>query len=127
MHDLIRVALGVIVKDQRCLIAQRLQPGPFLGLWEFPGGKIEPKESSRQALLRELREEVGIVPLTFDFITQIVHAYKDREVALDVWRVDSFSGEARSCEGQPLQWCLLEDLSAVDLLPASRKILPFLD
>ena len=96
------------------------------GLWEFPGGKIEPKESSRQALARELEEEVGIVPQEVHFITQIVHAYADRKVALDIWSVQAFSGEVDSRENQPLQWVLLSDLAHLELLPASREILPFL-
>lgn len=124
--DIIRVALGIVIQDGRCLVAQRLELGPFEGLWEFPGGKIEPKESSRRALARELEEEVGIVPQEVDYLTQIVHAYEDRKVALDVWRVNTFSGEARACENQPLQWVLLKDLTDLALLPASREILPFL-
>lgn len=64
--DIIRVALGIVIQDGRCLVAQRLELGPFEGLWEFPGGKIEPKESSRRALARELEEEVGIVDRDFE-------------------------------------------------------------
>ena len=123
---IIRVALGIVVGEAGCLVAQRLDPGPFEGLWEFPGGKIEPGESSRQALKRELQEEIGIEPTQVDYITQILHDYKDRSVALDIWRVHAYEGTVQSCENQPLKWCPVASLSDIDLLPASREILPYL-
>ncbi len=101
------VAAAIFDEQGRVLIARR-PPHVHQGdLWEFPGGKIEPGENARQALARELHEELGIEVQQARPLIRVTHHYPDKSVRLDVWRVDGFDGDAPSGqgrEGQPLAW-----------------------
>ncbi len=87
-----------------CLIARRPEHADQGGRWEFPGGKVEPGETARAALGRELMEELGIAPVRAAPLIQIPHRYPHRAVWLDVWDVTRFTGRPRGREGQPLRW-----------------------
>ena len=105
MTKVIHVAAGVIENPQgEILIAKRADDAHQGGLWEFPGGKLETGEKAREALIRELEEEVGIVSTELAPLIQIRHNYPDKSVLLDVWRVTAFEGEAHGKEGQPIRW-----------------------
>ena len=86
------------------LIALRAEESHQGGLWEFPGGKVEPGESVEQALTREFEEELGIEVHSCTPFIQIRHDYTDKSVLLDVWNIESFSGAPRGREGQPIEW-----------------------
>lgn len=105
---LVRVAVGVVTDaQQRVLIARRAEHQHQGGLWEFPGGKIEPGETLAQALCREFREEVNIhllPPPQLGPWMVIEHDYGDKQVRLEVARLDRFEGEARGLEGQAVRW-----------------------
>lgn len=92
------------------------------GYWEFPGGKRTAGEGRREALARELDEELGIRPIAAAPFMQLEHDYPEMRVALDVWIVSDYSGEPRGLEGQPLAWHTLADLTDIELLPADRPI-----
>ena len=92
------------------------------GYWEFPGGKRRPGEGPRGALVRELREELGIIVLGAEFMAELTHRYPDRRVRLELWRIDGFEGEPSAREGQALQWVAPENLLALPLLPADRPL-----
>lgn len=110
-RPMLRVAVGVIADASGAiLIARRPDHVHQGGLWEFPGGKMEPGEEAPAALRRELYEELGIVARAAEPLLQVVHAYPDRTVLLDVWRVTDWSGEPRGREGQPLAWTRPERL-----------------
>lgn len=98
--------VAAVIRDTagRILIARRPEHVHQGGLWEFPGGKIEPGESAEQALARELWEELGIRPTQSRRLIRIPHHYPDRSVLLDVWEVTAFSGAPQGRQGQPLQW-----------------------
>ena len=117
------VAVGVVFDAAgRVLLAQR-RPGTHLeNLWEFPGGKIMPHESGEAALVRELREEVGITPLNFRPLIEIKHAYAEKIVRLRVWRVDDFEGVAHGCEGQSVKWVLPQDVNERSMPAADHPI-----
>ncbi|KAB7623129.1 Nudix family hydrolase [Alkalilimnicola sp. S0819] len=106
----------------RVLIARRSAHRHQGGLWEFPGGKIEPGESVQQALCRELEEELGIRPLDARPLIRIPHRYPDREVVLHVRAVRRWHGEPRGLEGQPLRWVTASELNDYDFPTANRPI-----
>jgi 8-oxo-dGTP diphosphatase len=96
------------------------------GFWEFPGGKREPREPRRQALARELAEELGIDVIAAEPFMTLAHDYGDRHVALDVWSVSAYSGEPRGREGQELAWHPPAALGEIGLLPADAGIVAHL-
>lgn len=116
-------AAAVFDRCGRVLITQRAAGAHQGGLWEFPGGKLEPGESAREGLQRELREEVGIHITHARPLIRVRHEYPERAVLLDVWRVEGFTGKAHGREGQPLRWVALADLAAFDFPAANRPIL----
>ena len=101
---IIHVAVGVIIKDNHVLLAQRAKHQHQGGLWEFPGGKVEDGERVSDALVRELREELAITATCMQPLIQIHHDYGDKSVLLDVWTVSRFDGCPTGCEGQPIEW-----------------------
>jgi len=118
------VAAGVIQHPHRdkIFIAKRLDGTPYEGFWEYPGGKIEPGESARAALDRELREECGIVVEAARPLIRISHDYPDRSVELNVFLVTAFSGEPHGREGQDTAWVARNDLRDVRFLEGNRPI-----
>ncbi len=101
----LHVAVAVIENDDgEILIARRHDHLHQGGVWEFPGGKVEPGEQPLQALQRELVEELAIECASAHPLIRIPYSYPDRKVLLDVWRVTGFHGEARGMEGQPVAW-----------------------
>jgi 8-oxo-dGTP diphosphatase len=120
----IHVAVGVLLDVQgRVLVTRRPATAHQGGLWEFPGGKLEPGETVQAALVRELREELGIEVLAARPLLQVRHAYSDRRVLLDVWRIESYHGHPSSVEGQPLDWLLPEQLTERAFPAADRPII----
>lgn len=120
---LIHVAVAVIEDgDGRILLSQRLAHAHQGGLWEFPGGKVEPGESLGQALCREIHEELGLRVEGHRPLIRLVHHYADRSVLLDVHRITAFSGEAHGREGQALAWVFPTELEQYPLLPADCPI-----
>ena len=101
----LHVAVGVIKDDDgNILISLRHDAAHQGGLWEFPGGKVEPGESVEQALTRELKEELDISVHELSPLIKIKHQYSDLNVLLDVWKVSHFLGKAIGCEGQQIKW-----------------------
>jgi 8-oxo-dGTP diphosphatase len=105
------------------LIAKRPKGRHQGGLWEFPGGKIEPGEDGRAGLRRELREELGIEITIARPLIQVRHRYADRAVLLDCWRVSHWEGEVHGREGQRIAWARAEALDERRFLPADKAIL----
>jgi len=120
----IPIAVGVVTDPLgQVLIARRPPDAHQGGLWEFPGGKLEPGEDVLQALRRELREELGIELESMRPFIQVRHAYHDKEVLLDVWRVSRWRGEARGQEGQTIGWVAPEVLDNYAFPEADRPII----
>lgn len=123
-QSFLRVAVGVVRNRQgEVLIAKRSAAQHQGGLWEFPGGKIEPGESTHAALARELAEELGIVVRHSTPVIRIPYAYADRQVVLEVEAVTAYQGEPQGLEGQPLAWCAPEQMSVDDFPAANRAII----
>jgi 8-oxo-dGTP diphosphatase len=122
--SIVVVAAALFDRDGRVLIAQRPRGKPLAGRWEFPGGKLDAGESERQALVRELREELGIEVLAARPFMRLTHAYAERDVELSLWIVERFSGEPRSLDAQALKWVAPERLGSEDILEADQ---PFIE
>ena len=101
----VHVAVGVILDaDRRVLLTRRAADAHQGGLWEFPGGKVEPDERVEDALARELREELGIAVGRTSPLLAVRHDYGDKAVFLDIHVVWEFAGAAVGLEQQPLAW-----------------------
>ncbi|MGQ7815476.1 Nudix family hydrolase [Metapseudomonas furukawaii] len=119
----IHVAAAVIRGvDGRVLIARRPEDKHQGGLWEFPGGKVEEGEAVRDALCRELEEELGIRVSAARPLIQVHHDYPDKQVLLDVWEVAGFTGEPHGAEGQPLAWVSPRELVNYEFPEANAPI-----
>lgn len=122
MSNTVRVAVAVIQRRDRILIAKRPQHLHKGGCWEFPGGKQEDDEPISQALIRECFEELAIIPVKFSPLIQIEHTYPEKSVFLDVWTVTDYMGVPRGVEGQPLVWCPVNQLDEYQFPEANLAI-----
>jgi len=120
------VAAALFDSDGRVLIAQRPEGKHMAGWWEFPGGKVSPGESDADALVRELREELGIESCALREITTMSHEYPDRIVDLVLWQASLVAGEPRGLDGQQLKWVDCPSLGSSGLLPADLPLIPAL-
>ena len=121
-------ACALIDGDGRVLIAQRPAGKVMAGLWEFPGGKVEVGERPEQSLIRELREELGIVvkeeclaPLTF-----ASHAYPDFHLLMPLFVCRRWEGIVEAREQQALKWVRPNDLRNYAMPPADEPLIPHL-
>jgi 8-oxo-dGTP diphosphatase len=125
---LLVVAAALVDADNRVLLAQRPKGKALEGLWEFPGGKIDPGERPEQALIRELKEELGIVvkaaclaPLAF-----ASHAYDDFHLLMPLYVCRKWEGFVQPLDGQTLKWVWPKDLRSYPMPPADAPLIPHL-
>ena len=124
MSDLIHVAVAVIVnKNNEVCISLRHKNAHQGGLWEFPGGKVEQGETIKQALVREIREELNLEIKQSRPLITINHTYDDKAVCLHVCKVMSYQGEVTGLEGQQLKWLPVSRLCADDFPAANLPII----
>ncbi|WP_127901434.1 (deoxy)nucleoside triphosphate pyrophosphohydrolase [Solirhodobacter olei] len=121
-------AVALIDVDGRVLLAQRPEGKSLAGLWEFPGGKVEPGESPEAALIRELYEELGIetwksclAPLTF-----ASHAYDDFHLLMPLFACRRWEGTPQAREGQVLKWVRPAEMRQYPMPPADLPLIPIL-
>lgn len=114
----IRVVGAVIVKDRRILCAQRGVNGSLPGLWEFPGGKIEPGETPAEALVREIAEELDCIVEVGDEVTTTTHEYDFGDVTLTTFYCTLVSGTPTAAEHAALAWLLPTELTTMHWAPA---------
>jgi 8-oxo-dGTP diphosphatase len=120
---MIEVAAGVIMgTDGRVLLMQRLPGKHLAGMWEFPGGKVEPGESIEHALIRELHEELGIEVLSSVPLISLPWRYPEKTVRLHALRVTDWRGEPRAREGHPLRWVACDNMDVAEMPPADVPI-----
>jgi 8-oxo-dGTP diphosphatase len=121
-------ACALIDADGRVLIAERPSGKSMAGLWEFPGGKVDPGERPEDALIRELKEELGIVvneaclaPLTF-----ASHTYEDFHLLMPLYGCRRWEGVVRAHEGQKLAWVRPNRLKEYPMPPADVPLISHL-
>ena len=121
-------AVALVDPDGRVLLAQRPEGKAMAGLWEFPGGKVEPGETPEHALIRELAEELGIgtwegclAPLTF-----ASHGYPDFHLLMPLFACRKWEGQPQPHEGQRLAWVRPQRLRDYPMPPADRPLIPIL-
>ncbi|GAB1231570.1 Nudix family hydrolase [Ferrigenium sp. UT4] len=127
-NKIVRVAAAVLQRpDGSFLLAQRPAGKIWAGYWEFPGGKLEQGESARDALVRELREELGIEVVTaYPWLTR-VFAYPHATVQLNFFRVTAWRGALHPHEGQKFSWQLPGQVAVAPVLPANTPVLRALE
>lgn len=120
------VLAGVLLDGAgRILIAQRPAGKHLAGMWEFPGGKVEPGEAPMAALERELDEELGIAvdPLSFEALIRVPWIYGERSMLLEAVVVRAWTGEPQALDAAAIDWKLPRDIDPAMLAPADRPIL----
>lgn len=125
---LLVAAVALLDADGRVLIAQRPPGKPMAGLWEFPGGKVDPGETPEQALVRELREELGVetrgsclAPLTF-----ASHGYEAFHLLMPLFACRKWAGTPTPREGQQLKWARVAALKDYPMPPADVPLVALL-
>ncbi|SFC78775.1 (deoxy)nucleoside triphosphate pyrophosphohydrolase [Tropicimonas isoalkanivorans] len=128
MKSVLVSAVALIDRDGRVLLSQRPDGKSMAGLWEFPGGKVEPGETPETALIRELQEELGIdtwasclAPLTF-----ASHVYEDFHLLMPLFACRKWQGTPESREGQALRWVRPERLRDFPMPPADVPLVAHL-
>lgn len=128
MKLLLVAACALIDADGRVLIAKRPADKDMAGLWEFPGGKVDPGERPEMTLIRELKEELGIdvqeaclAPLTF-----ASHAYPQFQLLMPLWICRRWEGDVKALEGQELAWVRPNRLRDYPMPPADEPLIPHL-
>ena len=122
------VACALVDADGRVLVTQRPAGRSMAGMWEFPGGKVEPRETPEAALVRELAEELGIdvtreclAPLSF-----ASHGYEAFHLLMPLYVCRKWSGNVTGREGQYLKWVFPRELYDLDMPPADIPLIAVL-
>ncbi|WP_113091946.1 8-oxo-dGTP diphosphatase MutT [Agrobacterium sp. fls2-241-TYG-188a] len=125
---LLVAACALVDQDGRILLAQRPEGKSLAGLWEFPGGKVEPGETPEETLIRELEEELGIktkvaclAPLTF-----ASHSYDTFHLLMPLYVCRRYEGIPRGAEGQAIKWVKPQALRDYPMPPADEPLIPYL-
>lgn len=118
MKTPIKVVGGVILDSERVLAAQRGPGKALVGLWEFPGGKVELGESPTDALAREIEEELGCRVEVGEHVTTTTHEYEFGTIELATYYATLIAGTPTASEHSELRWVPFEDLQALRWAPA---------
>ncbi len=128
-----QVVVGIILDnpqitpETKALLAVRQSHQAHAGLWEFPGGKVEPGEPFEQALERELVEEIGICPTQWEYYDSVVVGHDLKSIELKFFLVTDYHGEAKGVEGQEIRWWPLKEVVKLDFPPANKQVLKKID
>ena len=114
---------ALIIQDNQIFVSQRQSFQSYPGLWEYPGGKLEPNETLFESLVREIKEEVD---LNIDSAKPIMSLSIPNHHWVSVWLVEAFTGEAWGKENQTAQWVNLDTLNKLSFLPSNQPILDYI-
>lgn len=118
----IRVVAAIIIDNNRVFATQRGY-GEFKDGWEFPGGKIESGETSQEALIREIKEELDTEIEVKDFLETVEYDYPEFHLSMDCFFCNIKSGEPVLKEHEAAKWLTAETLDSVDWLPADKGLI----
>lgn len=121
--DRLDVALALALREGRILVARRPAASVLGGLWEFPGGKIEPGEEPPAAAHRELEEETGLRAGRLEPLVVVVHDYAEMPLRFHVFLAHEVEGSVRLDRSREWGWKSLEELHALEMPPANGSIL----
>ena len=120
----IRVVAALIERGREVLVTRRRDRPHKPGLWEFPGGKLEPRETEQAALVRELREELDVSATVGELYAQLTHRYSELEVELSLYRATIPADAApRALEAAELRWVPRQDLPLLPFLEADVELI----
>ncbi len=128
METVLVAAVALIDADGRVLLARRPEGKPMAGLWEFPGGKVEPGETPEAALVRELKEELAIdvSPSCLAPFTFASHGYDGFHLLMPLYVCRVWDGVVRPCEGQEIAWVRPGRLGDYPMPPADEPLVAML-
>jgi len=116
-----RVALAVVLKNNKFLIQKRPTTGHLAGMWEFPGGKIKPGETAEQAVNRECLEELDVSVKIIQKLKKVKHAYTHFKIELNIFICRHPSSTVRARQGQPIRWIGLDEMNQYPFPAANYK------
>ncbi len=117
---------AVIEQNGKILVCQRKDDDQFPSQWEFPGGKVEENEDREEALKRELKEEIGVDVEVGSFIDKFEDEIPTMKIFVYLYRCSIVKGRPRCIECQDIKWATVEEINALDLAPADKKIARYL-
>lgn len=125
-HAAVVIVVAAVIEDGNRFLVTRRQPGVHLaGMWEFPGGKIDPDETHEAALRRELLEELGVEADVGECVHRTLHTYPDRTIALYFYGC-SLKGAPRPLLGQEMRWVPRDELLSLGFPPADTELIELL-
>ena len=120
------IVAGVIHKGDRILITQRKLEGLLGGLWEFPGGKIEQKETAERACIRAIREETNLLVEPTEYLTRVKHAYTHFKITMDVFHCHCQSGEVVLNDAVDYRWITVDQIDQFPFPRSNHKFISLL-
>jgi mutator protein MutT len=117
------VAVAIIFRDSKVLVARRRRGGVLGGYWEFPGGKLEAGETLQNCLRRELHEELGVVVQPVISFAPIQYQYPDRHITLHAFVCTHESGEPKPLASEEIRWVYPVELPTVEFPPANQRLI----
>lgn len=122
MNKVIRVVAAIIVDDEKIFATQRGY-GDFKGGWEFPGGKIEAGETPKEALIREIKEELEVEIKVGALIDTVEYDYPTFHLSMDCFWAEIISGDLVLREHEAAKWLTKDELDSVEWLPADIEVI----
>jgi mutator protein MutT len=120
------VVVAAVIEDAGRFLVTRRQPGVHLaGLWEFPGGKIDPEETHDVALRREIKEELGTDVEVGELVLATTHAYPEKTVTLFFYRC-TLAGTPRPLLGQDMRWATRDEIATLGFPAADEELIRIL-
>lgn len=123
-NGVVEVAAGIVVDGGRILATRRVKGKHLEGMWEFPGGKVEPGESPQMGVIREIREEVDLEVVVENLLGTVDHTYPDRKVRIHFFKCRVLQGKAKPNACGELRWITKDEIDRITFPPANAPILP---